>query len=69
MALNVDMDNNALDLELAKRVGEYFRLDKKQMELIIEEVLYSVRQWKDIADEIEASRAEQELMATAFMYS
>ncbi len=69
LALNVDMDNNVLDLELAKRVGEYFRLDKKQMELIIEEVLYSVRQWKDIADEIEASRAEQELMATAFMYS
>ena len=40
------MDNNALDMELAKSVGEFFRLDNKQMETIIEEVLSSVSQWK-----------------------
>lgn len=67
LALNIDMDNNALDLELAKSVGEYFRLDKKQMEVIIEEVLDSVRQWRTIADKIGIFRTEQELMAGAFM--
>ncbi len=67
LALNIDMDNNALDLELAKSVGEYFRLDKKQMDVIIEEVLDSIRQWKKIAGEIGISRAGQELMAKAFM--
>ena len=67
LALNIDMENNALDLELAKRVGEYFRLDDKQMDTIIEEVMASVSQWKKIANEIGIPRAEQELMAAAFM--
>ncbi|MFH6604467.1 type II toxin-antitoxin system HipA family toxin [Maribacter algicola] len=67
LALNIDMDNNALDFELAKSVGEYFRLDNKQMDTIIEEVLESVGQWKEIAEKIGISRGEQELMAGAFM--
>jgi len=67
LALNIDMENNALDLELAKSVGEYFRLDNKQMDNIIKEVLNSVRQWKTMADKIGISRGEQELMAAAFM--
>jgi serine/threonine-protein kinase HipA len=66
LALNIDLDSNALDLDLAKSVGEYFRLDNNQMDMIIEEVLISVRKWKTIADEIGISRAEQELMAGAF---
>ncbi len=69
LALNIDMDNNALDLELAKNVGEYFRLDNEQMDTIIEEVLDSISQWRKIANEIGISRAEQELMAAAFMDS
>ncbi|MFV0140018.1 HipA domain-containing protein [Empedobacter falsenii] len=32
LALNIDMDNNALDFELAKSVGEYFRLTTKEMD-------------------------------------
>jgi len=66
LALNIDMDNNALNLELAKRVGEYFRLDDKQMDIIIDEVAKSVSRWKEIAGEIGISRAEQELMGSAF---
>ncbi len=61
------MENNTLDLELAKSVGEYFRLDIEQMETIIEQVLESVEQWKKIANEIGISRSEQELMAGAFI--
>ena len=66
LALNIDTDNNALDFELAKSVGEYFRLNKKQMETIIHDVLNSVCQWKIIADKIGISRGEQELMIKAF---
>lgn len=67
LALNIDMENNSLDLQFAKSVGEYFRLDNKQMNTIIEEVLNSVTQWKEIAEKIGISRGEQELMARAFM--
>jgi serine/threonine-protein kinase HipA len=66
LALNIDMDDNALDFELAKSVGKYFRLDDKKMNIIIEEVTNSVRQWKFLANKIGISRAEQELMRAAF---
>lgn len=61
------MDSNALDLELAKSVGEYFRLDKKQMDTIIQEVLGAVSRWETIAETIGISRGEQALMAGAFI--
>lgn len=67
LALNIDMDNNALDLELAKSVGEFFQLNNKQMDEIIKEVLHVVANWKNVAKEIGISRSEQELMASAFM--
>lgn len=60
------MHNNALDFELAKSVGEYFRLNENQMNNIIEEVLISVKEWESIAKKIGISRAEQELMKYAF---
>ena len=60
------MDNNALDFDLARSVGEFFRLDEKQMEIIIVEVLNSVGRWKDLANRIGISKTEQELMEGAF---
>lgn len=66
LALNIDMDNNALDFKLAKSVGEFFRLDEKQMDIIIQEVLNSVSQWQVVANKIGISRVEQELMSRAF---
>ena len=62
------MDNNALDFDLAKSVGEYFRLSNKQMEKTMEEVFRAVKNWKHIAEQIGISRAEQELMAKAFNF-
>lgn len=67
LALNIDMNNNALDFELAKSVGEYFKLNTEQMDIIIDEVLESVNQWKTIANKIGISRGEQELMENAFI--
>lgn len=66
LALNIDMDNNALDLELAKSVGIYFRLNENEMNRIIDEVSSSVSNWQKIATEIGISRSEQSQMAPAF---
>jgi len=67
LALNIDTDNNALNFELAKTVGVYFRLDENQMNAIINEVLESISKWKEIATKIGISRSEQELMGKAFI--
>jgi serine/threonine-protein kinase HipA len=66
LALNIDMDNNALDLEQAKSVGIYFRLNEVRMNQIIDEVSSSVTGWKRMANEIGISRSEQNLMSPAF---
>lgn len=66
LALNIDMDNNAQNLELAKSVGVYFRLNETEMNSIILEVKKAVSDWRSIASAIGISRAEQELMQHAF---
>lgn len=68
LALNIDMDSNALDLSLARSVGEYFNLDDKEMAQIIAEVTASVSKWQIIAAEIGIPRQEQLLMSTAFKH-
>ena len=66
LALNIDMDNNALDYDLAINVGEFFRLENSQMGRIIEEVIAAVKNWHKIAKLIGIPNPEQELMAKAF---
>jgi serine/threonine-protein kinase HipA len=69
LSLNIDLDNNDLDIELVKSVGAYFRLSLREMDKIIEEVNFAVKQWREIANKIGISRAEQELMSVAFLVS
>ncbi len=52
LALNIDMDNNALDFDLAKSVGEYFMLNTKQMEEILTQVNSVVAKWRIHANAI-----------------
>lgn len=68
LSLNIDLYNNDLDFELAKSVGDYFKLKNIQMNEIITEVKSSVSSWLKIANEIGISRVEQELMSAAFRY-
>ncbi|HTC00225.1 MAG TPA: HipA domain-containing protein [Ferruginibacter sp.] len=68
LALNIDAIDNLLSFDLAKSVGEYFQLDEKQMNIIINEVLSVIKNWSTIATQIGISRAEQELMAKAFRF-
>ena len=66
LALNIDAENNALDFDLAKSVGIYFKLTVKEMDLILDELKTAVTKWQVIANDIGISRAEQTLMAGAF---
>jgi serine/threonine-protein kinase HipA len=66
LAINIDMEDNQLDIEIAKQVGIYFRLGEKQMDQIIDQVKSSVSQWQKLACEIGIPRAEQTLMEGAF---
>ena len=66
LALNIDMDNNALDVELAKSVGVFFQLNNAQMLRIIDEVIQAVKHWKKLSNDIGIKRSEQERMMPAF---
>lgn len=69
LALNIDTDNNDLDIELAKSVGDYFKLSNSEMNSIIADVNKSVASWKNIAKQIGISKTEQKLMELAFKFS
>ena len=66
LALSIDTHDNTLSFQLAKSVGEYFQLNDGQMDAIIDEIISITQTWKQIADKIGISRAEQELMSKAF---
>lgn len=66
LALNIDMDDNALNFELAKSVGKFFRLNENEMDTIIKEVMTAVRDWKSVAKLIGIPIREQLLMEPAF---
>ncbi len=68
LALNIDSENNALDFDLAMRVGDYFQLTKNQMNQILDQVLLVVGTWQATAKSLGISRAEQDLMEAAFRY-
>lgn len=66
LSLNINLEDNALDLDLAREVGPFFQLSKQNMERIIEEVKSVVRTWRSLASESGIRRREQEMMAEAF---
>jgi serine/threonine-protein kinase HipA len=66
LALNIDMDDNALNFNLAKSVGIYFRLSENQMDAILKEVITAVTSWKEIATKIGIPNKEIQLMEKAF---
>jgi serine/threonine-protein kinase HipA len=68
LSLNIDSDNNALDFDLAKSVGEYFQLKEKQMDDILKEIKGAIKNWKTEAIKIGISKAEINLMSSAFKF-
>lgn len=68
LALNIDTDNNSLDFDLVRSVGEFFMLDIASMDNIIREVKSVVSGWRKHADSVGIPRAEQERMLPAFKF-
>ena len=52
LSLNIDTNINSLDIDLAKSVGQYFRLNANEMNDIVNEVRKSVSKWQAVAKEI-----------------
>ena len=68
LSLSIDMDDNELNFDLAKSVGEYFRLSVNEMETILSEVLLVVSNWEAEAKKIGIKRSDIELMGGAFRF-
>ncbi|RXZ38724.1 type II toxin-antitoxin system HipA family toxin [Oxalobacteraceae bacterium CAVE-383] len=66
LRLNVDESDNAMDLELARSVAHYFRLDAASADEIIERSRAVVRQWPKIATRLGIPLKEREWMRAAF---
>jgi serine/threonine-protein kinase HipA len=66
LALNIDGISGFLDFNLALGVAEYFRLTSMEAQLILTEVLNTVRNWQKTARQIGISRSEVEIMQSAF---
>ncbi len=69
LKLNISDTDNALDLDLALDVSEFFRLSEGRAREIILEVKSSVRNWKNVATRYKIPRSEQELKAMAFQHA
>lgn len=66
LSLNIDTNINSLDIDLAKSVGQYFRLNANEMNDIVNEVRKSVSKWQAVAKEIGITKNEQVVMGGAF---
>nr|WP_268838382.1 HipA domain-containing protein [Burkholderia sp. WTPI3] len=66
LKLNITETDNALNLELAREVCEYFRLSLKDADEIIDDFRGVVGQWRTLATRLALSAREQEHMADAF---
>jgi serine/threonine-protein kinase HipA len=69
LILNITDSDNALDLELAREVAEYFRVRHADAKDIIENFQDVVSQWSTVANALGLSKREQDNMAPAFRLS
>lgn len=65
--LNIDDKDNALDIDLAFEVAEYFQLDVKTADKIYLQVAQAVSKWESLAKEAGIKRGERDLMRDCFM--
>jgi serine/threonine-protein kinase HipA len=66
LSLNISETDNALDLDLALSVAEYFRLDEKTAGKIIMKTKTAVSGWRKEAAAIGLPKSEQDRMGSAF---
>lgn len=66
LSLNISLNDNALDLDLALEVIEFFRMDRDSGVKIIERLKESISRWRRVADRYKLPGSEQERMAKVF---
>lgn len=66
LSLNISLDDNSLDTDLAIEVAGYFRLENRKADKIIGDIKNTVSEWKTIVAKYKISKSEQDRMATAF---
>jgi serine/threonine-protein kinase HipA len=66
LKLNISESDNAQDLNLAREIAEYFRINPDRANEIISEVIDAVKNWRQVASAMGLSKSEQDRMARAF---
>lgn len=66
LKLNISETDNSQDLALAQEVSEYFRVNPKRSNEIINEIVKVVKGWRKEATSLGISRREQDYMRNAF---
>ena len=64
--LNISMDDNSLEFDLAMEVAEYFRLSNEKAKILIPQIKSAVKNWRTVAKSYGISKDEQEMMSPAF---
>jgi serine/threonine-protein kinase HipA len=64
--LNISDDDNSLNYDVAMDVIDFFQLSKESAKEIKSEVLTSVSNWEEVATKVGLSRAELQVMTSAF---
>ena len=64
--INISLDDNSLDLNLALKVIDYFRLPEERAFVLIDQIKASVSRWRKVADKYGLKKTEQELMVKVF---
>jgi len=68
LSLNISTTDNALSIDLALDVAEYFRVSDEKATEIISVVQFEVSKWESIAEKIGIPKSERNAMAKAFRY-
>jgi len=68
LSLKISTTDNALSIDLALDVAEYFRISDEKATEIISIIQHEVSNWEAIAEKIGISKSERNAMAKAFKY-
>lgn len=68
LSLNISTTDNALSIDLALEVAEYFRVSEEKTTEIISVIQSEVSKWESIAEKIGIPKAERNAMAKAFKH-
>ncbi|HYC85041.1 MAG TPA: HipA domain-containing protein [Chryseosolibacter sp.] len=66
LSLNISATENALSIDLALEVAEYFRVSDEKATEIVSIILSGVSEWESIAEKVGIPKSERNAMAKAF---